>query len=251
MLGSRVRAPEGVRKRKMKLFRFFRSLSGSGAGHGRTSAAESLPFTSSGLHGPAPQKEKQIRFRTCFEGFRTGAVHPRLSILSTDGFVARTSCSICCCVGEPSRCAGAIRTSLFGMFCVTTGTRMARPGRVSAGVGTGSRSRSFTASEVQSSCLIVSFFPDTLQRPYRNRATTASKNRPASRFRARSRARSRREPPGMPAGSFRTKRPARQSLRSGQREIATQKSRIVIFLSYFWAEIRLRATAPASGAAAA
>ncbi len=49
-------------------------------------------------------------------------------MLSIEGLVAVTSCSICCCVGASPGAAGVIRTPFSGMFCVTTGTRIALPG---------------------------------------------------------------------------------------------------------------------------
>ncbi len=51
-----------------------------------------------------------------------------------EGFVAVTSCSICCCVGASPAAAGVMRFPFSGMFCVTVGMRIAHPGRVSAGV---------------------------------------------------------------------------------------------------------------------
>ncbi len=61
-------------------------------------------------------------------------IYPLLSILSMEGFVAVTSCSICCCVGASPAATGVMRFPFSGMFCVTVGMRMAHPGRVSAGV---------------------------------------------------------------------------------------------------------------------
>ncbi len=46
-------------------------------------------------------------------------------MLSTDGFVATTSCSNCCCVGDSPTVAGSIflpdNTPLSGVICVTDG----------------------------------------------------------------------------------------------------------------------------------